>query len=406
MASPFESFLRRDFDSSANGVPVRSSPPAADSDEQAAASPPGSAVDGGEEGRKVFVPPVPSTPSRQLPITLSSCSMRTVGVDLSATKARTASVAIEWGDGEALVGEAGLRLGRAELVRRLAQGDWVGVDAPFGWPQAMVDAVHVYADRGLWPEPDKSEFRFRRTDQHVHDMVLIETGEKFWPMSVASDRLALTAWRAAQLREDGFRGSGIRFDRGGADRVLEVHAAASLLLWGLSGSGYKTSQDTERRSAEAEVREGLIAAIEEKAPWLSWAANAREACIRSDDALDAMVAALVARAAALGLTAGPEAADAELASAEGWTHLPQRGSLAQLAGRVEAASAAESEAAEMDDSSAEAPAEPEAVSGEAAEPEPVSSEAAKPEVAPRPAPEPRAEPEEQAAPAAAPLSAP
>ena len=50
----------------------------------------------------------------------------------------------------------------------------------------------------------------------------------------------------------------------------------------------------------------------------------------SDDALDAVLCALIARAAALGLTVPPPDQDRERARAEGWIHLPRRGSLGEL----------------------------------------------------------------------------
>jgi hypothetical protein len=74
----------------------------------------------------------------------------------------------------------------------------------------------------------------------------------------------------------------------------------------------------------------LIAALEVKAPWLRWADGAREACLESDDPLDAVLAALIARAAAVGLAKPPPAADLDLARQEGWIHLPLKGSLPHL----------------------------------------------------------------------------
>ena len=103
--------------------------------------------------------------------------------------------------------------------------------------------------------------------------------------------------------------------------MLEVYPAAALLLWGLPREGYKAS---------GEAREELLATIEAEAPWLEWAPGAWEACVASDDALDAVLCALIARAAALGLTAPPPAEELELARAEGWIHLPRKGSLGEL----------------------------------------------------------------------------
>ena len=73
--------------------------------------------------------------------------------------------------------------------------------------------------------------------------------------------------------------------------MLEVYPAAALLLWGLPREGYKAS---------GEAREELLATIEAEAPWLEWAPGAWEACVASDDALDAVLCALIARAAARG----------------------------------------------------------------------------------------------------------
>ncbi len=114
--------------------------------------------------------------------------------------------------------------------------------------------------------------------------------------------------------------------------MVEVYPAASLLLWGLDRSGYKTSRNPSRREAECEARELLLASIEEQARWLRWAPAAREACVESDDALDAVLAALIARAAALGLTMAPPEEDLELVRDEGWIHLPQKDTLPALLG--------------------------------------------------------------------------
>ena len=54
----------------------------------------------------------------------------------------------------------------------------------------------------------------------------------------------------------------------------------------------------------------------------------RERLIDCDDCLDALVCALVARAAQLGRTIGPQ--DERLARLEGWIHLPEPDSLSRL----------------------------------------------------------------------------
>jgi predicted nuclease with RNAse H fold len=248
--------------------------------------------------------------------------MRTVGVDLSAAAERTAAAAVEWEAGRARVGKPELGLTDAELLDLLADAGWVGIDAPFGWPGAMVAALHSYAASGRWPPTAKQDFRYRLTDRFVHDHLLAETEQALWPLSPSTDRIALTAWRLAALREAAAERSHVRFDRTGADRVVEAYPAAALLLWGLDRAGYKASP---------EAREQLLGAIEAEAPWLNWEPGAREACVESDDALDAVLCALIARAAALGLTELAPEADLERVRAEGWIHLPLKGSLDELA---------------------------------------------------------------------------
>jgi predicted nuclease with RNAse H fold len=251
--------------------------------------------------------------------------MRTVGVDLSAGEERTALASVEWDADSrerARVAEPSLGHSDESLLDRLAEAEWVAIDAPFGWPEPMVDALYAYCVEGRWPGPPKREFRYRATDLHVHDHVLTETAQKLWPLSPSTDRIALTAWRLAGLREAACERSHVRFDRAGGDRVLEAYPAAALAMWELRSERYKAS---------AEAREELLAALEAKAPWLDWEPGAREACLDSDDALDAVLCALLARAAALGLTEPPPPERLRLARAEGWIHLPRRGSLGELA---------------------------------------------------------------------------
>jgi predicted nuclease with RNAse H fold len=248
--------------------------------------------------------------------------MLTAGVDLSASERGTALVEVDWCEGRARVSEPSLGLADAELLEFLAHAEWTGIDAPFGWPEPMVAALHSYSLQGSWPGPEKRAFRYRRTDLHVHDRVLAETEERLWPLSPSTDRISLAAWRLAGLREAAAARSGVRFDRAGGDGVVEVYPAAALLLWGLPRGGYK---------AEAEAREELLRSLEAKAPWLIWEPAAREACVESDDALDAVLCALIARAAALGLTESPPAEAQRLARVEGWIHLPHKSSLGELA---------------------------------------------------------------------------
>jgi hypothetical protein len=96
---------------------------------------------------------------------------------------------------------------------------------------------------------------------------------------------------------------------------------ASLSCWGLDHRGYKRAQNVARLGE-------LVDALRSRAPWLEFGSYER-LCRESDDATDAVVAALTARACALGRTTGPGEGEAGLARTEGWIALPE-GSLDAL----------------------------------------------------------------------------
>lgn len=247
--------------------------------------------------------------------------MRTLGVDVAAQARGTATAVVEWGERAVVVG---VEVGRedGQIIEEMVRADCCGIDCPLGWPMKMVGALARYANDGVWSGVDKAAFRYRRTDLAVIERVREQTGKPLYPLSVSSDRIAIAAWRVAGLRELLDK----RFDRAGSDNVFEVYPAAALQLWGLDRRGYKGSGDAGRV-----VRARLLAAIREAAPWLEWEDPSLEsACVDSDHALDALVASLVTRAAALALTYPIEPGDLSLAREEGWIHLPRTESLGQL----------------------------------------------------------------------------
>jgi len=82
-------------------------------------------------------------------------------------------------------------------------------------------------------------------------------------------------------------------------------------------------------AANTAVRQQLVDTLTAAAPWLELGDH-EQTCRRSDHALDAVIAALNARAAALGLTTTPAAEQLSAARTEGWIALPT-GNLADLA---------------------------------------------------------------------------
>jgi hypothetical protein len=91
------------------------------------------------------------------------------------------------------------------------------------------------------------------------------------------------------------------------------------------GAG-STASSSARRAGQS-LRPELLAA----APWLDLG-SFEPLCRTSHDAFDAVIAALVARAAALGQILQPDAEQREAARTEGWIALPTCGLSGLVAG--------------------------------------------------------------------------
>ncbi|MDC0674157.1 DUF429 domain-containing protein [Nannocystis radixulma] len=241
--------------------------------------------------------------------------MQSLGVDLASQPKKTGVAQISWSPGKAVVTEVRCGAADDDLVALARDAGAIGIDAPFGWPRRFLEFVSAHHGSTLpptpWSDPHRDALRFRLTDHKVR----AHTGR--WPLSVSSDLIGVPAMRCATLLVR----LGVR-DRAGDGRVFEVYPAAALASWGLPVASYKD----DRRPA----RVALLAALTHAAPWLELPPPLQARCEASDDCLDALLAALIARAAALGLTALPR--DEELAQAreEGWIALPGPGSLARL----------------------------------------------------------------------------
>ncbi len=237
--------------------------------------------------------------------------MLTAGVDLAAQDKGTALAVIDWRPSVATVRELHLGVDDVLIARIAGTVDKIGIDCALGWPDEFVSFVSAHARRDVSaPRVDggmdwRRTLAYRETDREVRRV----TGR--WPLSVSTDRLGLTAMRCAGLLAR-IEEAGVVVDRAGAGVVAEVYPGASLRLWGFSTTGYRTAPES---------RAILVEAIQEKAPWLDLEGHA-EQMIASADALDAVIAALAARAAALGAYAPPPPAHQERAQREGWIVLP------------------------------------------------------------------------------------
>jgi predicted nuclease with RNAse H fold len=235
----------------------------------------------------------------------------TIGVDLAAEPARTARAAVEWAEGRAVVRAVALDSSDADIVELSRGARAVGIDCAFGWPLEFAAFVQAHTQREVAPRALagrdwRRRLAYRETDRAAREA----TGR--WPLSVSTDRLGMTAMRCAELLE-AFDTDGEEVDRSGGGRLVEVYPAAALRHWRIDTTGYKT---------RPEAVPAAVAALRRAAPWLEGPTDAFALMARSNDALDAVVAALNARAHALGATLPIPPEHREAARAEGWIALP------------------------------------------------------------------------------------
>ncbi|MGH3912787.1 MAG: DUF429 domain-containing protein [Pseudonocardiaceae bacterium] len=99
--------------------------------------------------------------------------------------------------------------------------------------------------------------------------------------------------------------------------IVEVYPAAGLKCWGLPHRRHKGNTRITSLAA-------LVDKLREFAPWLDLG-QYEQLCRQRDHAFDAVLAALLARVAALGLTIMPTDDDHATALTEGWITLPEYG---------------------------------------------------------------------------------
>jgi len=170
----------------------------------------------------------------------------------------------------------------------LARATLIGIDVPLGWPTPFVDAIAAHHRFEAWPGAmgDERRLFFRATDRFVWS----QTGRP--PLSVAADRIAWPAVRAARLlsRLSGRRGQ----DRSGAGGTLvEVYPAGALFRWTNTHPHYKGAGGAVAVRAAAKM---LFR------PWVRYSDSASAELYQADeDCFDALVCSFVARAHAKGL---------------------------------------------------------------------------------------------------------
>jgi predicted RNase H-like nuclease len=193
----------------------------------------------------------------------------------------------------------------------------------------FLDALAAHRDGPAWPLPIEEptlELRYRATDEFVHELPFVNRR----PLSVSADRIAVPAMRcAAILAQIADQTDPREVARDGSGLCCEVYPDPALRFWtddgeaGLAGASYKRPKNSKARVA-------LLEAIHSQLP-IRDPAGRLALVEREDDYLDALVCALVARAAERDLTHPPDEEQRKLALVEGWIHVPSA-PLAALAG--------------------------------------------------------------------------
>lgn len=238
--------------------------------------------------------------------------MSYVGIDLAAAPANTA-LAILRDDGRCVVEEVSAGITDSAIVESVSGAERVGVDVPLGWPEPFVELLIAHASGTLGtPASTGPEWRrglaMRATDLEVHR----RTG--LTPLSVSTDRIAHPALRWAGI-EARLRDLGVDTARDGSGVICEVYPAATLRCRSFPYRGYKGPKNAGRRA-------GLVAALSRRLLWLDWNGY-QDLAVADDNALDAVLAALIARDVDQGDCTPPPAELRERTRREGWIWLPR-----------------------------------------------------------------------------------
>lgn len=242
--------------------------------------------------------------------------MQTLGIDLAASPKKTGVAWVEWSGGKARVSKLLVGAADGELVEAMATADKTGIDCPLGWPREFVDFIVEHQDDHVDVDPGLAADWRRRLSYRTTDLYVRRAVPGIQGLSVSADRIGVTTMRCAALLSQ-LAARGLAVERTGSGPITEVYPSASLVRWGFDHKRYKGTKAQPRRSQ-------LVDELLSAASWLELG-EYEEDCRASDDALDAVLASMTARAAALGLVEPVPAGSQVAAATEGWIALPRSG---------------------------------------------------------------------------------
>jgi len=237
--------------------------------------------------------------------------MITAGIDLAAEPKATALALIEWGTNQAELQGLFLGVDDQQLVKLTKGANKIGIDCAFGWPVEFFEFLTQHMNPGKIPKGIDGAMEWRRTLSHRETDREVRKLTGRWPLSVSTDRLGLTAMRNAGLLAR-YQEAGVNVDRSGQGAVCEVYPGATLRLWGFDTAGYRTEENKRAK---------LLEKLKAQASWLD-ISDFEDQMLQSTDCFDAVMAALAARAVALGVYSKPSTDQLDRAKVEGWICLP------------------------------------------------------------------------------------
>ena len=239
--------------------------------------------------------------------------MQFCGIDLAAEPQYTGLATLS-AEASALVVEAvAVGVTDEQLVHAVSHAHGTGVDVPLGWPKTFVEFIQDHAQQtleapvntaGTW----RRSLALRTTDIDLHR----RTG--LTPLSVSANLIAYPAFRWAGI-EANLRDDNIDVNRDGSGAIAEVYPAAALYRWAIPHTRYKGPKNYAARQL-------VINALSSRFVELDW--NGFDTLALADDnALDAVIAALVRYQIHLGHCEGPPEHLRDIAQVEGWIWVPK-----------------------------------------------------------------------------------
>lgn len=260
--------------------------------------------------------------------------MRTIGIDIAGENSPNGLCWITWSASNATILD--LQVEKKWAIQRIATtvDAWrktdpdthFGIDAPFGFPAAFSDAVSAMAVGRPRKQTGSTVWRF------TEELILKKFGQK--ALSSITDQITNTvADRCYPLRQSLVAGNCLDLV-GYSTRIFEVYPRIALRFWALSSPKVLPSYRT-RGPLGNPARWTILKNLGGIAPWLRIPdSRHRDLLISSDDAVDALVSAIVARVAAQKThptaPAGLTQVEMQLVTQEGWIHVPGPCSLTKL----------------------------------------------------------------------------